>query len=220
MSIFDSKRHRSKGVAGERRSDYTRAMLGRRRMPSFLEPLPTTRAAVSFAQRAHAGQRRKVDGAPFIAHPLEVAALLQSAGAADEVIAAGVLHDVIEKTDVGRQELRERFGARVAGLVVAVSEDERIRAYAPRKAALREQAAAAGEQALTVFAADKVAKARELREHPGAARHARRRVRFYRDCLRLLEERLSRSPLVAELRAELELIARDEASAPALAGAR
>jgi (p)ppGpp synthase/HD superfamily hydrolase len=195
-------------------------MLGRRRMPSFQEPLPTTRAAASFARRAHAGQRRKVDGAPFIVHPLEVAALLQRADAADEVIAAGVLHDVIEKTDVDQQELSERFGAHVAGLVVAVSEDQRIRQYAPRKAALREQAAAAGEQALMVFAADKVAKARELREHPGAARHARRRIRFYRDCLRLLEARLPRSPLVAELRVELELIERDEAGESVLAGAR
>ena len=49
----------------------------------------------------HAGQRRQLDGAPFIEHPLEVAAILHDAGAPDHVIAAGILHDTLEKTDAG-----------------------------------------------------------------------------------------------------------------------
>jgi (p)ppGpp synthase/HD superfamily hydrolase len=131
-----------------------------------------------------------MDGAPFIEHPREVASLLYCAGAPDHLIAAGALHDVIEKTDVGAQELRQRFGARVAGLVLAVSDDEHIRSYARRKAALREQASLAGEEALAVLAACKVSKARELRLRPNTARHSRRRLGFYSDCLHLLERRL------------------------------
>jgi (p)ppGpp synthase/HD superfamily hydrolase len=189
------------------RGNYTgQTLLGQRRMPSFAEGLPQTRAAVSYAKAAHDGQLRKVDGECFIEHPLEVASLLYYVGAPDPVIAAGVLHDVIEKTEVQVAELRERFGTRVADLVLAVSEDKRIRPYQQRKAALCDQAARAGEDALTVFAADKVSKARELRLHPEAARHARRRLGYYRDCLHLLEERLPDSPLLRELDAELEWI--------------
>src|SRR2546421_11168033 len=75
-------------------------------IPAHAERLPQTRAALEYAQRIHAGQHRH-DGAPFVQHPLEVGALLHRVGAADHVIAAGVLHDVIEKTDVTAVDLRE-----------------------------------------------------------------------------------------------------------------
>ncbi len=183
-------------------------MLAKRRTPSFVRGLPQARTALAYATRAHEGQRRKMDGAPFIAHPLEVASILHHAGAPDHVIAAGLLHDVIEKTDVDAVQLRTDFGTRIAGLVVAVSEDEGIDSYARRKAALRDQAADAGEEALMVLAADKISKARELRLHEGPTPRVRqRRLTHYRDCLLLLEERLPHSPLVGELRAELEHLA-------------
>ncbi len=165
---------------------------------------------MAYAEEQHAGQRRKVDGAPFITHPIEVASLLFSAGAADDVIAAGVLHDTIEKTDTDRAELRRRFGTRTAALVAAVSEDEHISGYATRKAALRRQAEAAGSEALMVFAADKISKIRELPvERPGVeaetlSRTRQRRLTHYRHCLEMLERQLAESPLVAQLRAELE----------------
>jgi len=98
-------------------------------MPGFVDGLPQTRAAVAYATSAHANQRRNVDGAPFIEHPLEVASLLYHAGAPEHVIAAGVLHDVIEKTGVQAPQLRRHFGAKVSDLVLAVSEDERIASY-------------------------------------------------------------------------------------------
>jgi tetratricopeptide (TPR) repeat protein len=121
-------------------------------MRRFVEGLPQTHAAVAYATSAHDGQRRKIDGAPFIEHPLEVASLLYYAGAPDHVIAAGALHDVIEKTGVEGTQLRRRFGMKVSGLVLAVSEDERITSYQERKADLRARAASAGEEALMVFA--------------------------------------------------------------------
>ena len=121
--------------------------------------LPHTRAAIPYAERMHDGQRRG-DGTPFIQHPLEVAELLYHAGAADDLIAAGVLHDVIEKSNVSASELRKGFGPGIAGLVLAVTDDEQIAGYANRKAALRQQVAAAGGDALTLFAADKLSKLR------------------------------------------------------------
>ena len=77
--------------------------------------------------------------------------------------AAAVLHDVIEDAGVGRQELEQRFGARVAELVSAVSEPQPGGSYRERKARLREAVAQADADAAAIFAADKVAKLRELR---------------------------------------------------------
>ena len=176
------------------------------------QSFPKTLAALEYAERLHAGQRRQADGAPFILHPLEVVGLLYHAGAPDHVIAAGVLHDTIEKTDANAADLTTRFGLTIATLVLAVSEDQRIIGYTRRKAALREQVANAGHEALMVFAADKISKARELRLEPaqtrprpaGVSRSRNRRLAHYRHCLRLLEAHLTNSPLVTQLRTELE----------------
>jgi (p)ppGpp synthase/HD superfamily hydrolase len=175
--------------------------------------LPQTQAAIAFAERMHAGQHR-ADGTPFILHPLEVASLLRRSGAPDHLIAAGVMHDLLEKTDVSAGDLKQRFGTRITRLVVAVSDDERILGYAERKAALRHQVGNAGAEALTLFAADKLSKLRELggtttqRSSSGATptepRAMRaRRLRHYQRSLALLEERLPDSTLVQQMRHEL-----------------
>ena len=106
--------------------------------------------------------------------------------------------------------------------MAAVSEDESIAGYATRKAALRRQVEAAGTEAMMVFAADKVSKVRELAVEPDGSEAARlaatvsrtrqRRLTHYRHCLELLERHLADSPLVRQLRAELEL--RSAAPAP------
>ena len=170
--------------------------------------LPQTQAALDYARTVHRGQLRDVDGAPFVEHPVDVASLLYAVAAPDHLIAAGALHDVLEKTPATVFDLRRRFGSMIASLVLAVSEDERIAGYNERKRALRQKVADAGEEALTLFAADKVSKTRELRLQPvplwGRARRSRtRRLAHYERCLVLLQERLPASPLVAQLQAEL-----------------
>lgn len=175
---------------------------------------PIALAALTYAGRMHAGQRRQVDGAPFILHPIEVASLLYRVGACDQVIAAGFLHDTIEKTDASAEELETLFGTPTATLVLAVSEDKQIADYTDRKAALCEQVAAAGLDAMDVFAADKISKVRELRlATPGTgwgprlapgSRSRSRALAHYRRCLRLLEDLMADSALVTELRTELE----------------
>ena len=128
-----------------------------------MERSPLTREALAFADQRHAGQKRDLDDLPFVTHPVEVACLLHEAGYADEVVAAGVLHDVVEDTDAELSDLEAHFGSRVAELVQAVTDDPSIEDDAERKAALRRQVAAAGECAAVIFAADKVSKAREFR---------------------------------------------------------
>jgi (p)ppGpp synthase/HD superfamily hydrolase len=189
-----------------------------RHVPFAGSGLHQTLTALAYAVEQHAGQRRTADGAPFVLHPIEVATLLADVGAPDDVVVAGVLHDTIEKTSTEAEDLRERFGARVAALVVALSEDPTISGYSARKAALRDQVQAADDEALMVFAADKVSKARELRltlaRAPGPAPHlgrrgskSHRKLAHYRHCAELLEERLADSPLVESLRGELAQLA-------------
>ncbi|MGN6166651.1 MAG: HD domain-containing protein [Solirubrobacteraceae bacterium] len=167
--------------------------------------------------------RPRPDGSPFVLHPLEVASLLHDAGASDHVVAAGVLHDLVEKTDVTPSDLRERFGPDITTLVLSVSDDDSIAGYGRRKAALRRQVAGAGDEALVLFAADKLSKLRELRRDasaettgqtgPGRSREPRaRRLRHYQRSLALLEERLPQSPLIDQLRDELQSFLRERAT--------
>jgi (p)ppGpp synthase/HD superfamily hydrolase len=177
--------------------------------------LAQARAAAEYAARMHAGQCRG-DGTPFILHPREVASLLREAGAPDHLVAAGSLHDLIEKTDATAEDVRLRFGAHITNLVLAVTDDELITPYSARKAALRAQVARAGEEALLLFAADKLSKVRELRREAsgapseGGARRLRvRRLNHYRRSLAVLEERLPGNPLVVALHDELGALLRD-----------
>jgi (p)ppGpp synthase/HD superfamily hydrolase len=173
-------------------------------MPGFAKELPTTSAAVAYAETVHAGLRRRVDDAPFVLHPLDVASLLHDIGGCDELIAAGVLHDTIEKTPVTACDLRSRFGGRVAALVLTVTEDKEIKDYAKRKAALREQVARADDEALMLFAADKLSKVRELRV--AVSRPPRRRLAHYRHSLQLLQALLPDCALTSQLATELKRI--------------
>lgn len=98
--------------------------------------------------------------------------MLARGGAPEQLVVAGLLHDLLEKTDVTVAELQQRFGARITQLVLAVTDDERISSYKERKAALRNQVANAGDEAVALFAADKLSKLRELgrRGSNGSAR--------------------------------------------------
>jgi (p)ppGpp synthase/HD superfamily hydrolase len=172
----------------------------------FVRRSPLTRDALAFASERHAGQIRDIDDLPFVTHPVEVATLLHEAGYSDEVVAAGVLHDVLEDTDAERGDIEARFGARVAELVGAVTHDAAIEDVGERRAALRLQVAQAGECAAVVFAADKVSKARELRVRAGRGRFERGRFEHYEASLDMLAELIPGHPLVDQLRSELDAV--------------
>src|SRR3954462_1081651 len=102
-------------------------------LPHFLNALPLARHAAHYAGALHRGQRRESDEAPFILHPFEVAFLLDNAGYPDAVIAAGVLHEALEDGGASVADIRAHFGAEVAELVDALSEDPEIEPFAERK---------------------------------------------------------------------------------------
>ena len=80
--------------------------------------------AIVYATIMHQGKVRKFGGRPFILHPMEVAQILSTMTDDMEVIAAGILHDVVEDTDGTLSEIEKRLGERVAHLVHSESEDE------------------------------------------------------------------------------------------------
>lgn len=176
---------------------------------SFARDLPLTQAAISFAAEQHGAQRRDGDGAEFLAHPVEVAALLKRSGYGDEVVAAAVLHDVLEDTDAEAPDLEARFGRRVSELVAFVSDDPSIGDEEQRRAELRERISHGDADALAVFAADKVSKVRELRMLiAGGADQATTdaKHRHYRKSLEMLERRGRDQRLLELLRFELEAL--------------
>jgi (p)ppGpp synthase/HD superfamily hydrolase len=179
------------------------------RFPSFVSELPLTRRALAFASSRHGAQRRAADDARFILHPLEVAQLLRGRDYPDRVVAAGVLHDVVEDTGTELSELESEFGAEVCRLVGAVTEPVPFGPYRERKARLREAVASADDEALAIYAADKVAKARELRlrlaRDPSAVPDPEQ-LEHYDASLALLEGRLGGHALVRQLRFELETL--------------
>lgn len=78
--------------------------------------------ALSLAFRWHAGQTRKNSGLPYVIHCIEVAANLERLGFAEPVVIAGLLHDILEDTEIDPRELAAAFGAEVHEIVAALTE--------------------------------------------------------------------------------------------------
>jgi GTP diphosphokinase / guanosine-3',5'-bis(diphosphate) 3'-diphosphatase len=176
--------------------------------PTYVESSAVTVNAFALASERHRGQRRKSDNAPFLLHPLEVGAILHTAGASDHVVAAAILHDVLEKSDTGAWEVEARCGAGTREIVEAVSEDPNIEDRGERKAELRRRAVAAGPEAALVFAADKISKLREWRMRMARGEQPPAQTMFhYRGSLEAVAGAIPEHPLVDLLRFELEALA-------------
>jgi guanosine-3',5'-bis(diphosphate) 3'-pyrophosphohydrolase len=91
--------------------------------------------AYFFADKAHSGQIRR-SGDPYVSHPVEVANILADMKADDMMIAAALLHDVIEDTDVSHEEIAKEFSEEIAVLVDGVTKLSRMSftSYEERKA--------------------------------------------------------------------------------------
>jgi (p)ppGpp synthase/HD superfamily hydrolase len=130
-----------------------------------VERSPLVRSALATAAEAHAGQIRNGSGGmPYVEHPKMVTERLAAAGYADEVLAAGLLHDVVEDSDFTVEDLRERFGDAVAPLVAALSDDGSIESYRDRKREHRQRIEEVDGDALAIYAADKLTNSITLAE--------------------------------------------------------
>jgi GTP diphosphokinase / guanosine-3',5'-bis(diphosphate) 3'-diphosphatase len=97
------------------------------------EDVSQLKLAYEFSQGAHSGQFRKT-GEPYISHPLAVASILEELHLDAHTLAAALLHDVVEDTDISNMEISERFGETVAELVDGVSKLDKIESQTPTDA--------------------------------------------------------------------------------------
>ena len=81
--------------------------------------------ALNFTVAAHSGMYRKGGKTPYILHPMEAAVIAGTMTDDTEIIAAALLHDTVEDTPVTLDEIKEKFGDRVAELVACETENKR-----------------------------------------------------------------------------------------------
>ena len=175
--------------------------------------------AMIFAAGAHDGMFRKGTCVPYIVHPAEVAAIAATLTDDQEVLAAAVLHDVVEDCGVSGQELARRFGERVAALVLHETQqrvgDPRATWEARKRGALEQ--IARGERAVKIIAlSDKLSNMRAIHrdylkdgENLFARFHQRDRNKhawYYRSCAALLKGELGDTDAWRELNAHIEFV--------------
>src|SRR5262245_52238064 len=161
---------------------------------ALVEPSPILEEALALAREAHLGSRTR--GETGLAHPVQVAELLREADYEDEVVAAGLLHDVVEDSSIGLDEIEVRR------LVAALTEDATIDPWASRKAEHRQRIANQDRVVGAIYAADKLAK---VRAYAAAGElPAPRKLRHYRRTVQTLSRSFPGLPFLDNLRGELE----------------
>ena len=125
--------------------------------------------AIRFSIKTHEiyqKQKRKGKDVAYITHPMTVGTILAMAGAKEDVVIAGILHDTIEDSieekKVDEQMIKERFGKRVMEIVKSVSEDKECKDWEERKRRAREKMKKFNHDSLMVKSADVISNVVEL----------------------------------------------------------
>jgi GTP diphosphokinase / guanosine-3',5'-bis(diphosphate) 3'-diphosphatase len=136
--------------------------------------------AASYAARQHTGQERKGERAePYINHPLEVANLLASVGRVEDmdILIAAILHDTVEDTGTTTEELNAKFGSRVTGFVLEVTDDKTL-SKTERKQKQIEHAPHLTPEAKQIKLADKISNITDITNSPPANWNTERRREY------------------------------------------
>lgn len=89
--------------------------------------------AIYYATKAHKGQKRKMEDIDMIFHPFTVGMILQRNGQSEEVVAAGILHDVVEDTEKTFDDIEKDFGKVIRDYVYDASEPDKTLPWKDRK---------------------------------------------------------------------------------------
>ncbi len=134
-----------------------------------MKDLAKIQRAIKFAIKTHEvyqKQKRKGKDISYITHPLTVGILLSSIGADEEVICAGILHDTIEDSiaekKVTFEMLEERFGKKVAQLVLSVTETDKSLSWHERKSQALQHIKTFSHDAILLKSADIINNLTEL----------------------------------------------------------
>ena len=123
LSLPDSEEHMEvNGFSEVVEFARVRAQASRYLKPEDIERLE---AAYSLARVAHEGQFR-ISGEPYVSHPLAVTEILSQWHLDAQALIAGLLHDVMEDSDVSKEDITRQFGKTAAELVDGVSKLDRI----------------------------------------------------------------------------------------------
>ena len=122
---------------------------------------------LKFATTAHGDQKRKYTNDPYIVHPIAVSEIVKTVAHTDEMVAAALLHDVVEDTDVTLDQIKTKFGSKVAELVgwltdISRPEDGNRKT---RKTLDREHSAEAPADAQTIKLADLIHNTKSIEKH-------------------------------------------------------
>ncbi|WP_099354009.1 HD domain-containing protein [Fredinandcohnia onubensis] len=170
--------------------------------------------AIIVASKAHDGQYRKLTNIPYITHPLGVGLILMKINARTELVAAGILHDTVEDTELTLTDIRDGFGDEVAELVDGCSEPDKSLPWEARKEHTISFLRAASEDNRTVVCADKLHNIRSIiRDYEEQGDQVWRRFSrgkekqewYYRNVAESLGH-TSTFPLLEELKKEIDIL--------------
>lgn len=120
--------------------------------------------AIYFATRAHKGQKRKTEDVDMIFHPFTVGMMLQRNGCEEDVVVAGILHDVVEDTNYEFEDIEREFGKKVRDYVYDASEPDKSLEWEQRKQHTIDQIKGAPLGSKLIVACDKISNLEDLYE--------------------------------------------------------
>jgi len=172
--------------------------------------------AIRFSIKTHEvyqKQKRKGKDIAYVTHPLTAGIILAMAGAKEDLVIAGILHDTIEDSieekKVDKQMITARFGKKVAKIVESVSEDNKMLSWEERKEKARKNIKKFNHDSLLVKSADVLSNVTELIDDYivcGDSAFSRfggpkeRVIANYLEVMKIMLEKWPKSPLAKDLK--------------------
>ena len=192
---------------------------------SNLPNSPLITKAIEIAKKKHNGKKRRIENAPYLIHPLRVAHILYQAGASNELIAAAIVHDVLEdendeehNNNVAKSTLGYELTPEIADIVWALSDDKTIKDRSLRKQDSFDRLKEAPEKALFIKCADMIENTNDLvrmleqgKVIPWSVFHfsPTEKLKRWKEHLELIEKKYPECTLLKKLRYNIALLSKD-----------
>ena len=120
--------------------------------------------AIYYATRAHKNQRRKIEDVDMIFHPFTVGMILQRNNCDEDIVTAGILHDVVEDTKYSFDDIEKDFGKQIRDYVYDASEPDKSLEWEDRKQHTINQIKNAPLGSKLIVACDKISNLEDLED--------------------------------------------------------
>jgi len=168
--------------------------------------------AIEVAAVAHEKQYRKSTNVPYITHPVSVGFILMKYHCSENVVAAGILHDTVEDTNLTFEDIRNLFGSEIEEIVRGASEENKELSWEERKEHTISTLQTASQEVCLVVCADKLHNLRTIKRDLDVngemawSRFKRGRQKqqwYYYGVYEALSKQLNHHPLIDELKAAI-----------------